>query len=467
MKFIKSDKRISSEVITLAIPIIFSNLSRVIMGLTDMAMVSRLGAVALAATGMGSLLLWVVMSMGIGVRTAVQTVTSRRLGQKIFDECGHALHNGIMLAFLLAIPATLLGTYFSVEIAEIFLQDSDVIPQCASYMYIGFYGIFFVLSGFAFQGFYTGIEQTKIHMKVTIVSNLINVYLNAGLIYGTDGVTAFFEKIGIPWMAVLWQWYDFPAMAVKGAALATVIASGWMVVQYSFHILNEKVKKYKPLQFQYSSKNLIQQIKLGFPIGAQEVISMTGFAIFYKIIGTIGTIELATSEVILNIAHASFMPAVGVGMAAATLVGKYLGEEDPDNAELAIWSALKWALLIMGSMGLLFIFGPHWVITIFSDEPEIIRLGIPCLRIIGVLQFFDAIGLTLFFVLTGAGNTRFPAIMNMATCWLMFLPLSYYLSIYLKMGIIGAWFGFAAWIVPFAIIMALKVSTGSWKKIEV
>ena len=467
MKFIKSDKRISSEVITLAIPIIFSNLSRVIMGLTDMAMVSRLGAVALAATGMGSLLLWVVMSMGIGVRTAVQTVTSRRLGQKIFHECGHALHNGLMLVLIIAIPATLLGIYYSHEIAELFLDDLLVIPQCASYMYIGFYGIFFVLSGFAFQGFYTGIEQTKIHMKVTIVSNLINVYLNAGLIYGTDGVTAFFEKIGIPWMAVLWQWYDFPAMGVKGAALATVIASGWMVVQYSFHILNEKVKKYKPLQFQYSSKNLIQQIKLGFPIGAQEVISMTGFAIFYKIIGTIGTIELATSEVILNIAHASFMPAVGVGMAAATLVGKYLGEENPDNAELAIWSALKWALLIMGSMGLLFIFGPHWVITIFSNDPDIIRMGIPCLQIIGVLQFFDAIGLTLFFVLTGAGNTRFPAIMNMATCWLMFLPLSYYLSIYLKMGIIGAWFGFAAWIVPFAIIMALKVSTGSWKKIEV
>jgi len=467
MKFIKSDKRISSEVITLAIPIIFSNLSRVIMGLTDMAMVSRLGVVALAATGMGSLLLWVVMSMGIGVRTAVQTVTSRRLGQKIFDECGHALHNGMMLAFLLAIPATLLGTYYSVEIAEIFLQDSDVIPQCASYMYIGFYGIFFVLSGFAFQGFYTGIEQTKIHMKVTIVSNLINVYLNAGLIYGTDGVTSFFEKIGIPWMAVLWQWYDFPAMAVKGAALATVIASGWMVVQYSFHILNEKVKKYKPLQFQYSSKNLIQQIKLGFPIGAQEVISMTGFAIFYKIIGTIGTIELATSEVILNIAHASFMPAVGVGMAAATLVGKYLGEENPDNAELAIWSALKWSLLIMGSMGLLFIFGPQWVIPIFSDDREIIRLGIPCLQIIGILQFFDAIGLTLFFVLTGAGNTRFPAIANMATCWILFLPLSYYLSIHLKMGILGAWIGFSAWIIPFAFIMALKVSSGSWKQIKV
>ncbi|MDP6133105.1 MAG: MATE family efflux transporter, partial [Candidatus Marinimicrobia bacterium] len=339
MKFNKFDKRISSEIITLAIPIIFSNLSRVVMGLTDMAMVSRLGAVALAATGMGSLLLWVVMSMGIGVRTAVQTVTSRRLGQKIFHECGHALHNGIILVLIIAIPATLFGTYYAHEIAELFLDDLLVISQCANYIHIGFYGVFFVLAAFAFQGFYTGVEETKIHMKVTIVSNIINVYLNAGLIYGSEGIKIFFEKLGFPHLAIFWQWYDFPAMAVKGAALATVIASGWAVIQYSLHIVNEKIKRYEPFRFQYSATNLIQQIKLGFPIGAQEVISMTGFAIFYKIIGTIGTVELATSEVILNIAHASFMPAVGVGMAAATLVGKYLGEEDPDNAELSVWAA--------------------------------------------------------------------------------------------------------------------------------
>ena len=91
-------KSISSQIIILAIPIIFSNLSRVVMGLADMAMVSRLGANALAATGMGSLLLWIIMSMGIGLRTAVQTVSSRRLGQKRYTECGDALHNGIILA---------------------------------------------------------------------------------------------------------------------------------------------------------------------------------------------------------------------------------------------------------------------------------------------------------------------------------------------------------------------------------
>ena len=111
-----SDKSISRQIIILAIPIIFSNLSRVIMSLADMAMVSRLGVSALAATGMGSLLLWVIMSMGIGVRTAVQTVSARRLGQKKYSACGNALHNGIILATFISIPFTIFGTIYSKKI---------------------------------------------------------------------------------------------------------------------------------------------------------------------------------------------------------------------------------------------------------------------------------------------------------------------------------------------------------------
>ncbi len=125
-----SNKSISKQVIILAIPIIFSNLSRVAMGLADMAMVSRLGATALAATGMGSVLLWVFLSMGIGVRTAVQTVSSRRLGQKRYPECANALHNGIILALCIAIPFTIIGILNARKISSFFLEDSTVILYC-------------------------------------------------------------------------------------------------------------------------------------------------------------------------------------------------------------------------------------------------------------------------------------------------------------------------------------------------
>ena len=113
-----SHRSTSRQGIILAIPIIFSNLSRVMMSLADMAMVSRLGVNALAATGMGSLLLWMIMSMGIGVRTAVQTVSSRRLGQKKYSKCSAALWHGVILASVISIPLTIIGITFSSEISN-------------------------------------------------------------------------------------------------------------------------------------------------------------------------------------------------------------------------------------------------------------------------------------------------------------------------------------------------------------
>ena len=219
------------------------------MSLADMAMVSRLGANALAATGMGSLLLWVIMSMGIGLRAAVQTVSARRLGQKKYPECGNALYNGTILACVVAIPFTLIGITYVTEIANYFLEDIAVISHCIDYLFVGFFGILFVLTGFAFQGFYAGVEQTRIHMHVTIVSNILNVYLNAGFIYGSDRITDFFAEMGILWFAGLWNWAPFPALAVKGAAIATLIASIWMVIHYALYLFNEQIKVFHPFNF--------------------------------------------------------------------------------------------------------------------------------------------------------------------------------------------------------------------------
>jgi putative MATE family efflux protein len=237
---------ISRQIILLGIPIIFSNLSRVIMGLADMAMVSRLGSNALAAAGMGSLLLWVIMSMGIGLRTAVQTVSSRRLGQKKYSMCSNTLYNGIMLAIIISIPFTIIGVYFAGDICSLFLKDLEVIKLCSNYMVIGCFSFIFVLTGFVFQGFYAGIEEARVHMVVTITSNILNIYLNAGLIYGSANIQQYFTELGIPWLTLLWSWFPFPSWGVKGAAAATLIASIWMVVHYSFFLLKDEMNNVLP-----------------------------------------------------------------------------------------------------------------------------------------------------------------------------------------------------------------------------
>ena len=186
------DKPVSKELFTLAFPVILSNLSRVLMSVVDVAMVGRLGAAALAATGMGAMLFWGALSLVIGIRTGVQTVASRRLGQKKYDQCGTALHNGLFMATVYGLPMSIAGWLLAKNFIPFFINDIKATPLTVEYSSIVFLGLLFSAYSFVFQGFYTGVEKTKIHMRVSITSNVINVYLNAGLIYGSEGVKLFF-----------------------------------------------------------------------------------------------------------------------------------------------------------------------------------------------------------------------------------------------------------------------------------
>lgn len=466
-----SDRHISRVVIRLGLPVILSNLSRTFMNLADMAMVGRLGVAALAATGMGAMIVWAFLSFGISLRTATQTVAARRLGQNRLAECGTAMHNGHLLAILYGLPISLAGYFFAGRFIPFFFDDPETILLCVDYTSVAFLSIFFSTIGFVFQGFFTGVERTRIHMNVTITSNLLNVYLNAGLIYGREGIEAFlssYQGWDLTWLASLWAWYPFPALGVKGAALATLLASFWLMVHYSLYLLAPYLRqRYGVFRLTFNRTMLKRQIGLALPQGSQEMLVMGGFTLFYKIVGMIGIVELAATEVVFTILQTSFMPAMGIGQACATLVGKYLGEKKPDKAVTSIRGSVRWALWIMGSLGLLFLIFPARILPLFSADPEVVRFGITGLRLAGLVQFADAVGITLWFALSGAGNTKFPAAVEAAIVWLFFLPASYLSGVVWQWGFIGPWAALGLYILLFAVLMTWKVLQGDWKQIEV
>ena len=160
----------------------------IIMGIVDLAMVGILGKNALAAVGMGGMVTWTAMSLGIALRTGTQTVVSRRLGEKKYDECGIALRNVQLFAFCFGIPITFICYYFTEPIISFFISEGITRDYCIEYSTYNFLGVYFIYGCFVFQGFYTGIEKTKVHMKAVLVSNLLNIYLNVGLIFGTNKI---------------------------------------------------------------------------------------------------------------------------------------------------------------------------------------------------------------------------------------------------------------------------------------
>ena len=441
------------------------------MSLVDVAMVGHLGPEALAATGMGGMLAWGALSIVLGIRTSVQTITSRRLGQKKPKECINALNNGFLLASIYSIPISLLGWTYGYLIIPLFINDSITTPIAISYFSISSIGIFFNALSFVFQGFYTGIEKTKIHLNVTITSNIINAYLNAGFIYGKaklgylfgSQTNSFFD------LSSLWFWADFEGMGVTGAAIGTLISSIWMMGHYFYYLNKQKIIMDNKgfLNHGLNSEMLKKQIRLSFPMGFQEMMIAIGYSFFYKIMSLIGILELATTQLLFTIMHASFMPAMGVGQACATLVGKYMGSKEIEKSEQSIKESLRIAEYIMGTMGVVFIFFPKFILLLFTSDPEIIKMGIWGLRLIGFLQFVDAVCFTLFLALTGAGNTLFPALVESLLIWCFMLPVSYYIGVVLMVGFKGPFVAFAIYLLLMAVILSLKMKKGDWKEIEV
>jgi len=231
-----TDPAVFRRVLTLAFPIILGNLSRVLMNVVDVAMVGRLGAKSLAAVGLGAVLIWTILSIGVAFRTGVQTVTARRYGQKRFSDCGLALNSGLALASIVGVIFAMMGYKMAGVAIRFLIDDPDVIPLAIVYTQWSFVGAACITIGYAFQGFYNGVERTRIHMEVTIVSNLLNIYLDAGLIFGNARLTEMLASspVGdISFLSVLWSPFDFPALGVEGAAIATLCAAVWMIIHYT------------------------------------------------------------------------------------------------------------------------------------------------------------------------------------------------------------------------------------------
>ncbi|MBD3276532.1 MAG: MATE family efflux transporter [Candidatus Marinimicrobia bacterium] len=442
------NKALTREALAIGYPIIIGMLSTTIMNIADLAMVGRLGAAAIAAVGLCGIFFYTVSSAVSSLSVGVQTVASRRFGEQKFSETGRVLWNALLLAVVFGLPLLLLGAFFGDDFIGLLNNDPDVISLGEGYIRIRFLSIVFVAMNMAFLGFYNGVARTKIHLKVTVVANVLNVIMNYVFIFGHLG---------------------FPEMGVNGAALASTLSMLYATLNYAFlgyrDPLRDEYAFLKPSRL--SGELMGKVIRLSAPVAVQNAVVHAGFTVFFVIVGHISTIALAASEIVFNILSFSFMPGFGMGMAAGTMVGKYLGDLQPDRAEESGWLNMRLTILFMGVMGIIFILIPEVILRGFTPEAEVIREGKIALQVLGAIQFVDACGLSLSGALRGAGDTTFVSAIEIVINLGMFLPMTWYFSIHLEMGLAGAWFGFALYIFVFAGAMIFRFHQGRWKTIQV
>ena len=463
-----SDKKILKEIFFLSLPIVLSNISRVIMELVDMIMINRLGAIDLFnGVAMGGILVWVPMSLAIGIRIATQTISARRYGEKKYHQCGFALRHGIIIATIMGTFFSIIGYLFSDNVIPIVVSDEKhIIPTIEYVKYLSIGILPFYLASI-FQGFFTSIEKTSIHMKVMITANILNVYLNAGFIYGSE-IISYFNNINLNLIGYLWFWADFDGLKVMGSAIATTIATSLMLIHYTYYLFEHNLnKKYSILALSINFDKLKPHFFLASPLFISEFFLSTSYLAFYLIMENITVSDLAAWALIIRIMHASFMPAMGVGQACATMVGKYLGEKSVKKARRSILESLRLTIGIMGFAGLLFIIFPNIIINIFNIIKEATPQAVAGLRFIGIFQIFDAICIVLFFSMSAGGDIKYPVYVEILMHWLIMVPFSWLFGIYFDFGFWGALSVFSCQVVFTTIIFILRIRTGKWEKIDV
>jgi MATE family multidrug resistance protein len=298
-----------------------------------------------------------------------------------------------------------------------------------------------------FTSFFRGVGDTRTPLYVTLGANALNAVLDYGLIFG---------KLGLP------------AWGVAGAGVATAIAH-WvsMVAILAAYRRKKLADRYDTHPVRPNAVAIRRFLRTGAPIGGQWFMGMTSFAVFTTMVAHMGDTKMAASQAFVMLLSLSFMQAVGISIAATTLVGRYVGRENPEAVARSFRSAIVLGVGLGGLVALLFVTVPIPLLRIFTDETDVLSLGRPLLLIGALFQLFDAVAIISDGALRGAGDTRWPFVIEIVLAWGFFLPLAWFLAITLDGGLTGAWLGGLIHICLLALVLVLRFRSGAWQRIQI
>lgn len=414
----------------IAIPVVMAELGWMAMGVVDTIMVGPLGPQAISATGVGNSMHIAFAIFGMGVLLGLDTLVSRAFGARDIQECHRLFLDGLALAGLMAVPlvAVLVGVWYAIPYLGF---HGAVRPLLESYFGIMLMSTPFLLVYAACRRYLQGMHTVTPVMFALVTANLINAAANWILIYGRFG---------------------FPALGVTGSAWATLISRIYMLAVLAVAVWWVDRERTRDaglatagslwhVDWHFDPGRLRRLLGLGLPAASQIGAEVGVFALATAMSGMLDPISSASHQIALNMAGVAFMIPLGMGSAGAVRVGHAVGAREPARVAASGWTAIVLGTGFMVASGLAFVLMPRQLIHLFSDDPDVLRVGTSLLLLGAVFQLFDGIQGVITGTLRGLGDTRTPMITNLAAHWLLGLPVSYTLCFILGWGVYGLWVG--------------------------
>ena len=399
---------IGKPLFLLSLPIIVTNLLQVAYNLADTFWLGHYSKNALAAITFAFPMVFLLISLGMGISVAGSVLVAQYTGADERRQAVYAASQTVTFAFVVSAILGLVGFFFVGPFIAFLGASPDVLPGATAYMQIVALGLSFMFGFFVFISLMRGAGDTVTPMLVMFGTVVLNIVIDPLLIFGVGPI---------------------PELGVAGAAIATVFSRGLaMVVGMWIMLSGTRGIRINPADMMPDPAYLRRLLRLGVPASIEGTGRAVSVNLLLIVVGTFSTSVVAAFGVGVRIFSLVFMPAIAVDRGVETMTGQNLGAKKPDRAERANHIAAGASFLILSALGVVTWFAAPTVVSAFSPDEEVVRVGAEFLR--WVAPTFGLIGVVRAYSggFRGAGRTLTAAVISIVMLGLVRLPIAWVAS---------------------------------------
>lgn len=438
------------EAFQMAWPSVLESFFVAFAGLVDSLMVSRIGAYAVAAVGLTTQPKFIAMAMFLAINVSVSAIVARRRGQDDRYGANQTLLLALAMVVLAGTVVSVAAVVFADPIMKLCGSEADTHEAAVDYFRIIVGGMMFNIVSLVINAAQRGAGRTRIAMKTNVTANVLNIIFNYLLIGGNFG---------------------FPALGIRGAAYATVsgtvVACGMSIAsvlrQDSFISIPYMLKnRVKPVLNTFHSI-----VRIGSNIFLEQLLMRIGFMLTALMVAKLGTDAFAAHQVGMNVMSLSFSFGDGMQAAAVALIGRSLGEKNPELAKTYGTICQRMGNAISVVLAVVYILGGRWLYHLFFAEEHIVSMGVVIMRLIVVIVILQIAQVIYMGCLRGAGDVRFTMIASTFSVTIVRTSASWLFCFGLGLGLTGIWLGIIADQFTRFVLTTWRFKSGIWTKVEV
>ena len=429
---------VGKQIFLFALPMLLGNVFQQLYNIVDTIIIGRyIGTDALAAAGASFPVIFVLVSLVIGITTGTTIIISQYYGAKDFEAVKRAIDTAFIFLFFASIALTLLGLVFIDAIWELIGLPHELRSDATTYFSVFAMGMMVMFGYNATSAVLRGLGDSKTPLYFLIISTFLNI--------GFDIL-----------FVVHFGW------GIGSVAFATVLAQG-IAFALSVIYLN---RFHELIRFSFRGLTFDRDIfrsslRIGIPTGMQHTFVSLGMMALLAIVNPFGTNTIAAYTIAGRIDSFAALPAMNFGLALSTFVGQNIGANRLDRVRSGLRATLWMTSLISITVSLAaWAFGRD-LMRIFTTDMEVIEIGYSYLVIVSSFYILFSAMFVTQGVMRGAGDTLIPMFITLFALWILRIPFSYLLS--QRIGTDGIWWGIPiAWAFGF-IAAYIYFRSGRWK----